>query len=283
MRGLRRFFGSGRRPWHEAVYWALDLETSGLDPRREEILSVGMVPIRAGGIRWGERFASLVQPVWPGAALGDGLPAHHLLPGEVAGGLTLAAALEQILLRLDEGVLLVHFAALDVELLRRACAACGRKWPKPPVVDTVRLLEHMAQVGVSEAVAAREPRRGPGALRPAARRRARRARRRPGDGRALPRPAAPAARRDGPRARSRKAAGAGSAAADERLGSDDRRDPEGDAGAERQPAQARGRRPPAPAKRATVRVSGPVSTSKNQSSRLSGLRDRRATRMWSAM
>ena len=145
MRGLRRFFGSGRRAWHEAVYWALDLEASGLDPRRDEILAVGMVPIRAGAIRWGERFASLVQPVWPGAALGDGLPAHHLLPGEVAGGLTLAAALDQILLRLEEGVLLVHFAALDVELLRRACAACGRRWPKPPVVDTVRLLEHMAQ------------------------------------------------------------------------------------------------------------------------------------------
>jgi len=145
MRGLGRWFGRGRAPWHEAVYWALDLEASGLDPRRDEILSVGMVPIRDGVIRWAERFSSLVQPVWPGAALGDGLPAHHLLPGEVAGGLTLAAALEQVLMRLEGGVLLVHFAALDVELLRRACAACGLTWPKPPVVDTVRLLEHVAQ------------------------------------------------------------------------------------------------------------------------------------------
>ena len=139
---------SGRAPrehWTEVAFWTLDLETSGLDPRRDEILAVGMVPIRAGGIRWGERFATLVQPVWPGAALGEGLGVHHLLPGEVAGALALAAALEQVFLRLDEGILLVHFAALDVEFLRRAAAACGREWPRPRVVDTVRLLEQITR------------------------------------------------------------------------------------------------------------------------------------------
>lgn len=146
--GLRRWRwlpGGRREGWEEAVFWALDLETSGLDARRDEILAVGMVPIRGGTIRWGERFATLVQPVWPGASIGSGLGVHHLLPGEVAGGLTLAAALEQVLLRLDEGVLLVHFAALDVEFLRRACQICGRAWSRPRVVDTVRLLEQMAR------------------------------------------------------------------------------------------------------------------------------------------
>lgn len=147
-RGGRRWRwwpGRGRESWDETLFWALDLETSGLDARRDEILAVGMVPIRGGAIRWGERFASLVQPVWPGAAIGSGLAVHHLLPGEVAGGLTLGAALEQVLLRLEQGVLLVHFAALDVEFLRRACLACGRPWPRPRVVDTVRLLEQMAR------------------------------------------------------------------------------------------------------------------------------------------
>jgi DNA polymerase-3 subunit epsilon len=141
----RRFAGAGREAWDETVFWALDLETSGFDPRREEILAVGMVPIRGGSIRWGERFASLVQPVWPGAALGAGLGAHHLLPGEVAGGLSLTSALEQVLMRVSEGVLLVHFAALDVEFLRRACLASGCAWPRPRVVDTARLLEQMAR------------------------------------------------------------------------------------------------------------------------------------------
>lgn len=142
----RRLVGAGSSaPWTEVDFWTLDLETSGLDARRDEILSIGMVPIRGGAIRWGERFSTLVQPVWPGAALGEGLGVHHLLPGEVAGGLALGAALEQVFLRLAEGILLVHFAALDVEFLRRAAAACGREWPRPRVVDTVRLLEQIAR------------------------------------------------------------------------------------------------------------------------------------------
>ena len=49
-------------PWDAVTYWALDLETGGLDPRSDPILSVGMVPIRAGGIRLGEAWSSLVRP-----------------------------------------------------------------------------------------------------------------------------------------------------------------------------------------------------------------------------
>ncbi|HYQ80643.1 MAG TPA: 3'-5' exonuclease, partial [Anaeromyxobacteraceae bacterium] len=34
--------------WDSVVYWALDLETGGLDPRTDPILAVGMVPLRQG-------------------------------------------------------------------------------------------------------------------------------------------------------------------------------------------------------------------------------------------
>ncbi len=136
--------GSRRASWLETVFWALDLETSGLDVQRDEILAIGMVPIRSGSIRWGERFSALVQPRHPDAPLGSGFHVHQLLPGEVAQGLPLGDAVAAALERLAEGVLLVHFAALDVSFLRRACATAGRIWPKPPVVDTVRLLERMA-------------------------------------------------------------------------------------------------------------------------------------------
>jgi DNA polymerase III subunit epsilon len=40
-----------RPAWDSVVLWALDLETSGLRPGADQILSVGMVPIRAGTIR----------------------------------------------------------------------------------------------------------------------------------------------------------------------------------------------------------------------------------------
>lgn len=127
-------------PWDSVTYWALDLETGGMDPRSDPILSVGMVPIRQGGIRLGEAFATLVRP--PAAAAIDpaSIRAHHLLPGEVREAPLLSAVLKEIDGRVREGALLVHHAALDVAFLRRAYKREAMRWPDPPVVDTVALL-----------------------------------------------------------------------------------------------------------------------------------------------
>jgi DNA polymerase-3 subunit epsilon len=126
--------------WHEAVFWALDLETTGLEPRRDHIIAVGAVPIRGGVIRYGERYHTLVRPEPLTALPTDGLRLHHILPGELAGAPRLRDVVPELDRRLREGVLLVHFAALDLAFLRRAYHAAGRPWPRPPLVDTVDLV-----------------------------------------------------------------------------------------------------------------------------------------------
>jgi DNA polymerase-3 subunit epsilon len=127
-------------PWDAVTYWALDLETGGLDPRTDPILSVGMVPIRGGGIRLGESFSTLVRP--DEAAVIDlrSIRAHHLLPGEVREAPPLGEVLAEVDRRVREGALLVHQAALDVPFLKRAYRRHGLRWCKPAVVDTVALL-----------------------------------------------------------------------------------------------------------------------------------------------
>jgi DNA polymerase-3 subunit epsilon len=127
-------------PWDSVTYWALDLETGGLDARHDPILSVGMVPIRGGGIRLGEAWSSLVRPEEADEIDPSSIRAHHLLPGEVRDAPRVAAVLAEVDRRLREGALLVHHAALDVRFLQRAYARHGMRWPAPPVVDTVALL-----------------------------------------------------------------------------------------------------------------------------------------------
>lgn len=127
-------------PWDSVTYWSLDLETGGLDPARDPILSVGMVPIRAGGIRLGEAWASLVRPEEADEIDPSSIRAHHLVPGEVREAPPVAAVLTEVDRRLREGALLVHHASLDVAFLRRAYRRLGMRWPGPPVVDTVALL-----------------------------------------------------------------------------------------------------------------------------------------------
>jgi DNA polymerase-3 subunit epsilon len=56
------------------------------------------------------------------------------------GAPSIARVLPEIAARLREGVLLLHFKALDLAFLREAHRRSGTSWPRPRVVDTVDLL-----------------------------------------------------------------------------------------------------------------------------------------------
>lgn len=132
--------------WDEVTYWALDLETGGLDPKRDAILAVGMLPVRGGTIRLGEAFQSLVRPSADGGISVESVRTHQLVPGDVRDAPPLRDVLREVDERLGDGVLLVHQAALDVSFLRRAHATLGLRWRKPrAVVDTVDLLVRVAK------------------------------------------------------------------------------------------------------------------------------------------
>jgi DNA polymerase III subunit epsilon len=137
-------------PWDEVTYWALDLETGGLDPKRDPILAVGMVPIRAGVIHLGEAYRTLVRPHDGGSIDPESVAAHQLLWGDVAEAPPVEEVLPEIEWRLGEGVLLVHQRAIDVAMLRREFKRCGLRWPAPRVVDTVDLLLRVGRQGNPE-------------------------------------------------------------------------------------------------------------------------------------
>jgi DNA polymerase-3 subunit epsilon len=130
--------------WDSVVYWALDLETGGLDPRTDAILAVGMLPLREGTIRVGEAYATLVRPESGESVSPASITAHQLVWGEVRAAPPLEQVVPEIAARLREGVLLVHHRALDLRFLQRAFRRVGRRWPRPKVVDTVELLMKVA-------------------------------------------------------------------------------------------------------------------------------------------
>lgn len=126
--------------WDEVSYWALDLETGGLDARRDPVISIGMVPVREGTIRIGEGYRTLVRPEGEAGIDPASVQAHQLVHSEVSGAPAVAELLPEIDRRLREGVLIVHHQSIDVVFLRREYRRCGRPWPGPRVVDTARLL-----------------------------------------------------------------------------------------------------------------------------------------------
>jgi DNA polymerase-3 subunit epsilon len=141
---LARLLGLPTPDWDQVLLWALDLETGGLDPRRDPILAVGMVPVREGTIRIGECYRSLVCPRAGMEIKPASVQAHQLVWEELKGAPPLADVLPEIDRRLREGVLLVHHRAIDVAFLKRAYAQLELPWPKPEVIDTATLLSRFA-------------------------------------------------------------------------------------------------------------------------------------------
>lgn len=132
-----------RTPISEVELLAIDLETTGLDPRADEILSVGFVPVRGTRIDLATARELVVRPQ---GQVGQSATFHGLTDDALAGAPPLADVVPEVLraLRTDDEpptrrVLLAHFAQIESDFLRRACRQLyGADLPLL-VVDTLAL------------------------------------------------------------------------------------------------------------------------------------------------
>lgn len=125
MRGLRRRWLARR---HRGSEWegllqspppgewvSLDLETTGLDPRRDHILSLAAVPVRGSRVVLSERFERRIRP---DRAFGIESVRHHLItPAEAAAGIQVTRAVREFLHWLGSRTLLGYHISFDLEML----------------------------------------------------------------------------------------------------------------------------------------------------------------------
>jgi DNA polymerase-3 subunit epsilon len=117
------------------AFAVVDLETTGWSPGSAGITEIAAVRVRGGRIE--AEFATLVNPGQPIPA--DITELTGISDAMVAGAPPAAAVLPAFL-RFTRGcVLTAHNAPFDVGFLTAACAASGRRWRRPPVLDTVTL------------------------------------------------------------------------------------------------------------------------------------------------
>ncbi|TDK28379.1 3'-5' exonuclease [Luteimonas aestuarii] len=111
---------------------SLDLETTGLDPRNDHILTLAAVPIRGGVVVASERFE---QRIRPDRSFGiDSIRHHHITPDEAAEGVSVTAAMRAFLPWLGSRTLLGYHLAFDVAMLApHAKAITGFALPNPRV------------------------------------------------------------------------------------------------------------------------------------------------------
>ncbi len=130
-----------RVPWRDVPYAVLDLETTGLNARRDAILSIGLVEIIQGRVQLERSWYALVQPPAGVQVPAASIRIHGLLRGDVAAAPCLEEVLPQLLERLTGRVLVVHFARMDVDFLARALQQTWQVKLRGPALDTMQIAQ----------------------------------------------------------------------------------------------------------------------------------------------
>lgn len=125
--------------WQSVEFLAIDLETTGLDRRRDAILSVGHVTLRDGTIDLGTAEHRLVRI--SGAVPAASAVIHQITDDEAAQGEDLEAVLADLLTVLAGKVLIAHHARVETGFIGAACRRIYGVGLVVPVVDTQLLAQ----------------------------------------------------------------------------------------------------------------------------------------------
>jgi DNA polymerase-3 subunit epsilon len=131
-------------PIANAPLVAMDFETTGLDPQRDEIVSVGLVPMSLSRIFCRESLYSVVNPARPFEE--DTIIIHGITHSEVAAAPDLEATLDELLAALAGKLVVVHYHPIEREFLDRALLQRLGEGLRFPMIDTMvlerRILAH---------------------------------------------------------------------------------------------------------------------------------------------
>ena len=123
-------------PWREAALVAVDVETTGLDPQTDRVISFAAVPIDGGRVAPGASVYGLVRP-------GRDLPAtsieiHGIRPQDLAGALAPEAAFETLADAVRGREVVAHAAWIERAFLGGPLRRHGIRLPRT-LLDTSAL------------------------------------------------------------------------------------------------------------------------------------------------
>ena len=133
-----RWDGPVHTPIERVPMVAIDCETTGLDPRRDRVVSFAAVRIEEG-LRVAQD-PSVDLLIDPGTDIPSRAVAIHGIDRhQLAGAPSFTDAFAQIAASLAGAVVVGHFVGFDLAILGREAARAGQPWHEPPSFDTACL------------------------------------------------------------------------------------------------------------------------------------------------
>ena len=125
-----------RAGWREARYCAIDVETTGLDLRRDSIISIGSVGIHDGRVVCSDNYYSLIRPACP--VSGASMRIHCLRPADLENAPGARDVGQEIARQLAGRIVVAHAAWIERAFLSRLLRQVGVRFAAP-VIDTAAL------------------------------------------------------------------------------------------------------------------------------------------------
>jgi len=135
-----------RADWRQAEYCAIDVETTGLDPGTDSVVSVGSVPIRDGRVIYREHYYSLIRPAGPVSVAA--MRVHYLRPADLAHAPAAGEVAQQVAHRLAGRIVVAHAAWIERAFLTPLLRQAGARFAGQ-VIDTAALARALGYAAAS--------------------------------------------------------------------------------------------------------------------------------------
>lgn len=145
---LKDFYAVPVQPDHtpasEIKALAIDIETTGLDPRTDTMLSIGFVPLDGETIVFSGAYHRVLAVK---AEVGQSAVFHGITDDQLAAGMPVPDAVEATLKALAGRAMVCHFSRIETEFLSRVCERLYGAPLVTPVIDTLWLHDQIINQG----------------------------------------------------------------------------------------------------------------------------------------
>jgi DNA polymerase-3 subunit epsilon len=129
--------------WRDAQYIVIDVETTGLDPRRNVMIDIGAIEIEGGRALISTTWRSKIQPSDGVSISPSSAKIHGLTSGDLRDAISAEDVMRELLNKLIGHVVVMHHANIDVGFINRALSKTWGIELHGPIIDTARLAMHL--------------------------------------------------------------------------------------------------------------------------------------------
>lgn len=131
---LRKLYDT---PVRDNAWLAVDVETTGLDPARDRLLSIGWVAVEGHDIVLAESGYVVIRADGAHDSVGESATIHGLTDDMLAAGVSAKVGVGKLLQALSGRALLAHYAQMEIGFLDPLCRKHFGAPLKVPVADTM--------------------------------------------------------------------------------------------------------------------------------------------------